>query len=517
MLARSIALPVVLLFGCDCAASHTPGDAARDAPGPADVAPRDSPVDRPEPRDVPADRPAPPDARDAAVEPGVLRVVPRGSEPCGDWERAPVTESTTIPRDPPVPYVKWTYFGIEDPVWRELMLPGNQVMGFPSLALDGSACFNFVARPEVVGCIGPDGHLRWATDGGSPYATGDNGVAVAPDGSVWWVNAAGLLFVRSTDGTTRLQRLRPRVDDHGVAIETFAIGPEGTVAVNTTPLEHFDTGVIAVSRCLEHLWEAGPGLVFVVAATAQGFWLSRIQDLYTWLVSPRGVILASIPPPREASEALAPFDLSWRGVVVVAPTTDTVLLMYVGGAGPSRVGLLYRADAPEWRPTLVHSRPWFPRFLVLADGTLLGWETSEDLRTVDRYELMRPGRTDVVITPPGSAVSNPVLGADGSIVLVRGLTPLTETSPGSGLVLVYSADGTERHRLQLDALSPGGPMVLARDGTLYLTANADLRPRGGPAVGRVVVAVQTDVPGHPVDGWSRTRRDARGSVFTLAP
>jgi len=111
--------------------------------------------------------------------------------PCGDWPAAPASPPAEIPLLPRPPYLKWVYVAREDPEWARQRLPGNHLDGPATLTPRGLVCFPFAGTPEVVGCLGPEGALRYAYQGGLARVAG--GPVVAPDGSLYWLGARGTL------------------------------------------------------------------------------------------------------------------------------------------------------------------------------------------------------------------------------------------------------------------------------------------------------------------------------------
>lgn len=459
--------------------------------------------------DVAADLDARPvDASDQGDTPTPWVVV-RG-ELCGDWpEAAAMEDAPGAPNGTPA--LRWVHSTAAIPRWGDLIKLGPHASGELVVNHREQVCFPYSHQPSRPGCLDMDGQMAWTSsldEGPGTWVAG--GLVVAPDDSLYWVMNHGALMTRSPGPEVDAQwvvDLWPRDSDRVLnGSAALMIGPRGLL-VSQGYTSSGARGVLGVSRCGQIVWEA-QGVVTSPVGTPAGVWLFRNGQQH--LVAADGRVLATVGVPG-------------KGISAVPITEDSVLfygyeLPYDHRRPPANyshgVG-----TAPRWQPSDWVTRVWLP-LRVTGGADVVGWRPRDpgELPLAGPLYILQQDEEHQIPLPGHSQGNTPIIGRDASIVVLRDTTGLAERDLPETTLVVYETDGTERYRLLIPNFSVAQDPVISAAGLLLAAGTSRVSDDvASEEVTDVVVAIQTNIPGHARLGWSREAGNQRGSRAIAGP
>jgi len=369
------------------------------------------------------------------------------------------------------------------------------------LTLDGGVCtaslFHTWAGWEKPACFDPAGRLRWSSSGQFGLAT--NPVLItAPDGRLYWTAGDGVMETAPRQEGLWEERvlLSANLLPFRPAVADLQVGPSGTL------LAFQEWFPVLLSRCGERIWGIEQVMVPALSTVGSSVLNPTREAGISHEVSAAGEVVATYRAPGRTT--------------VVLPV-DEGLLMWWEYEPNGEAGIWVGFSAPgEAMPRSLTRVAWGP-YLALPDETVVGWSGDPD----ETLQVLRPGEEPRTLEFDHPA-AEPVLGVGP--VLARAEDTGRRDPAGAedcrSRLAVYDLAGALRSAIDVEGVCRAHSPVLAPDGTAYFVARAYVEDVPGDNMWDhlkpVLVAVQTDVPGH-APGISRWPwRDAYGMGSTVA-
>jgi len=412
---------------------------------------------------------------------------------CGDWERRPTDPAPPCPSRPLT--VEWvlSFEAIDVPYTVKI---GDNLQGSSAANLSGEICFAGSPYPSQPGCISHDGVTTWKAPLDDPETSVIGGPAVASDGAMYWLLGNGLL-ARRQNGAQGMEEIAG-LWNYSMNIRGDAkltIGPDGVLAaLGWTSTDQ--RGVVAVSRCGAKVWEVD-GATDILFADASGFWLSAPGKIVT--ISADGNVIFTLRSDKYISAMpLAGGSVAFSSCVHESNSTRCELTLASRGSWPEGARAMFSS---------------LPR-RTGRDSLVMGWAPSEGLIDGGHFEVFASSE-HFNIDLQGRPAGEPVVAADGSMLISR-ILPNGNGPRGLKTVLYdYAADGHENGQITLDnfAKDDQEPLVTL-DGRIYITGSFLLSDGERIHHKHVVMAMSSSHCGATGSFWTRSTGNMAASRFS---